>query len=304
MYVNGKSPERQAGGSDSLDSLKCIKCREGYAKPPIILCKNGHVLCSECSEIRRCSFCRKTFQKTRCTKLEAMAEEMLKPCQWDCMKWMPPDEIEAHQKHCDLKKLFCMDLVGCGKCTWAGIRKELTQHLLHEHSSIISDSFMYDFVIKDYSQVEEFSATRLLTCFRHIFLVKLGYCSTNRAFYGRVYFVSGVPNVAKGFRYEFEIGKATESKACHYKFTFSRQTHRISEDYSDQGFSDICDQFWFSKDIGNFFTDINGTLTVTVIMKSVQSLAMKNIEALKTYGFVPSQYCKKCVRSFNPTPPS
>jgi hypothetical protein len=229
--------------------------------------------------------------------------EILKPCQVGCSKWMPPDEIEDHQKHCDLKKLFCMHLVGYGNCAWAGTRKELTQHLLNKHASIISDSFMYGFVIKNYSQVEQYSVTRLLTCFSHIFLAKLVYCSVNRAFSGRVLFVSGPQSDERVFRYEFEVGKATANNSCHYKFTFSRQTHRISEDYSDNRFSDKCDQFWFSKDIGNFFTDINDTLTVTLIMKGVQSLAMKNVEALKTYGFVPSQYCQKCVGWFNPVPP-
>ena len=302
MALYMKSPERQAGGSDSLDSLKCFKCREGYAKPPIFLCKNEHVLCSECSESRHCSLCGKTFQKTRCTKLEAMAE-VLKLCQWGCEKWMPPDEVEAHQKHCDLKKLFCRHLIGYGNCAWAGIRKDLTQHLLSKHSSIISDSFMYSFVIKDYSQVEEFSVTRLLTCFSHMFLAKLVYCSANRTFFGRVHFLSGAPSISKVFKYEFEIGKATASNASHYKFMFNRQTHRISEDYCDKSFSDISDQFCFTKDIGNFFTDINDTLTVTVIMKSVQSLAMKFEERRRTYGFVPTQHCQKCVGSFNPTPP-
>ena len=304
MCVYDMSPELQAGGSDSVDSLKCFNCREGYAKPPIFLCKNGHVLCSECSGIRRCSLCRKKFQKTRCTELEEMAEKILKPCQWDCKKWMPPDEIDVHQKHCDLKQLFCMHLVGYGNCAWAGTRKDLTQHLLSKHFSIISEDFKFGFVIKGYSQVEHFSDTRLLTCFGHLFLAKLLYCSANRVFYGRVHFVSGAPNVAKVFRYEFEIGKETASKASCYKFAFSRQTHRISEDYSDNSFSENCDQFCFSKEIGDFFTDTNDTLTVTVIMKSVRSLAMKNIAAKKTYGFVPSQYCQKCVGSFNPVPPS
>jgi hypothetical protein len=231
-----------------------------------------------------------------------MAEEMLKSCQWGCKKWMPLNEIEAYQKHCDLKKLFCMHLVGHGNCAWAGTREELTQHLLSQHPSIISDSFKFDFVIKDYSQVEQFSVTHLLTCLSHLFLAKLLYCKANRVFYGRVHFLSGEPNVAKGFRYEFEIGKATASDTSYYKLAFSRQTHTISEDYSDNSFSEKSDHFFFSEDIGIFFAE-NDTLTVTVIMKSVQSLAMKNIKAVKTYGFVPSQYCQKCVGSFNPVPP-
>jgi len=302
MSLYEKTSERQADGSDSLDCLKCFKCREGYATPPIFLCKNGHVICPECSKSRHCSFCGKTFQNTRCTELEAMAE-VLKPCQWGCKKWMPPDEMEVHQQYCDLKKLFCGHLLSYGNCAWEGTRKDLTQHLLSEHTSIISDSFRHSFVIKDYSQVEQFSDTCLLTCFNHLFLTKLLYCSVNKTFFGRAHFLSGAPNVSKGFRYEFEIGKAAGSNASHYKFWFSRQTHRISEHYSDESFSDVCDQFYFTKDIGNFFTDINDTLTVTVIIKSSQSLAMKNDEVMKTYAFVPSQYCQKCVGSYNPLPP-
>jgi hypothetical protein len=232
-----------------------------------------------------------------------MAVKLLEPCQWGCEKWKPPDEIEAHQNHCDLKKLFCKHLVGYGDCAWEGTRKELTQHLLKTHSSIISDDFMYNFVIKDYSQVGQYSVTRLLTCFKYLFLAKLLYCSENRAFYGRVHFLSGSAEVAKGFRYEFEIGKVPANNASCYKFVFTRQTHRITEDYGDNSFSENCDQFCFSKDIGNFFADINDTLTVTLVIKSVQSLAMKEAEASKSYGFGPSQYCQKCVTSFMPVPP-
>jgi len=302
MSLYNKSPEQQDGRSDSLDYLKCFKCSEGYAIPPIFLCKNRHVICSECSNSRHCTFCGKAFQKTRCIELEARAK-FLKPCQWGCNKWMPSDKIEVHEKHCDLKEHCCSHLVGNGNCAWSGIRKDLTQHLLSQHTSIISDSFRHNFVITGYSQVEEFSDIRLLTCFSHIFLAKLVYCSANRTFFGRVHFLSGPPNVSKGFRYEFEIGKETASKACHSKFIFSRQTHRISEDYSEKSFTDVCDQFCFTKDIGKFFTDIDDTLTVTLIMKSIQSLPMKSEELRRTYGFVPTQYCQRCVASFNPTPP-
>jgi hypothetical protein len=303
MSVYEHLPERQAGESRSLASLMCFKCREGYVKLKIYPCKKGHLLCPECLVGRRhCCLCGKTFQKTRSIELEAMAEKLLKPCQWGCEKWMPPDKIEAHEKHCDLKKLSCVSLVDHGNCAWTGTRKDLTQHLLSEHSPIISNNFLHDFEIKNYSQFEEFSVTRLLTCFHHLFLAKLLYNGTKRAFYGKVHFVSGAPQVAKGFRYEFQIDKETKNNTAHYKFIFSRQAHRISEVFSDNDLSDRCDHFFFSKDIGSFFTDINDTLTVTVIIKSVQSLAMKNVEAQKTYGFVPSQYCQKCVGVFNPEP--
>ena len=303
MSLIGKSPYRQDGGNGLLASLKCWQCRTGYAKPPIYPCKKNHLLCPTCKGNQRLCFCGKKFQKSRFLVLEALAQDLLKPCPWRCEKWLPPDEMEVHEKHCDLKKLFCVSVLGYGHCNWAGTRKHLTKHFLGNHSDISTDDFLYDFVITNYSKVEKFSATRLLKCFSHMFMAKLVYDDEKRIFYGGVHFVSGPPSFEKVFRYEFEIGKQTGKNAAHCKIMFSRQAHRISEDYSDHTDLNKCDHFCFPKDMGNFFTDIDDSLTVTVIMKSVQSLAMSNIEALKTYSFVPSQYCQQCVKSFNPVPP-
>jgi hypothetical protein len=182
----------------------------------------------------------------------------------------------------------------------------MTQHLLSKHSAITKNDFKHQFVIENFNTVKEFSSTVLLTCFSHLFVAKLRYfkySGSKSALYGGVQFVSGGPPIAPRFRYEFEVGKQTENEVAHYKFMYSRQVHTISEENSDHILSDKCDQFCCTEDIGRFFTDINGTLTVMVILKGVQSLAMKNAAATITYGFVPSQYCQRCVSSFNPSPP-
>jgi hypothetical protein len=234
--------------------------------------------------------------------VEMEIENMLRPCENSvrgCKRRMPPDAINVHEKHCDFKRHVCASVVGPEGCSWAGTHNNLTQHILREHFAIISDDFKYDFVIKNYSQVNHFNAEILMTSFHHLFLAKLEYDGIDEVFYGGVQFVSGTPGIASEFRYEFEVGKETENSMAHYKFIFSRQPHALSEEYNKRT---ISDHFRFNKDIGKFFTDTNDTLTVTVVIKSVQSLARKNVEAEKTYGFVPSQYCQRCVSSFNPTP--
>jgi len=287
----------------SVASLRCYKCSNGYAYTPIYPCKRNHVLCSECRISRYCK-CGKKFQKTTCPGLERLAEEHLRPCEnaaRGCKKHMTQDGIIVHQEQCDFKDLVCSSLVGTRDCSWAGIRKEMVTHLTEKHSEIKHNDFMYNFAIENYSQVEEFRDTVLLVCFGHFFLAKLEY-NGKEAFYGGVQLVSGVPRLESVFRYEFELGKESIHGVAHYKFMFSRQTHTILEKYSGELPSNRCDHFWFRKDVGSFFTDRNDTLTVTVIVKSVQSLAMRNVEAQRTYGFVPSQYCQRCVTSFNPSP--
>lgn len=288
----------------SLDHLKCHMCSDGYVCEPIYPCKRGHLICSECSDRQHCPICWKRFEKTRSYGLEKMAYALLMSCQnreRGCKKMMPPDRIDVHQKHCDFSQRVCLSLVGADGCSRSGTRRELIKHILNEHFAIISDSFKHNFVIQNYSLIEEFSCTVLLTHFSHLFVAKLMYSDSERAFYGGVQFVSGEPQFASEFRYEFEVGKETTDKAAHYKFMYSRQAHTISEDYNDRIISDNCNQFWLKKDVGHFFKDVNDTLTVTVILKSVQSLAMKNAEALTTYAFGPSQYCQRCVSSFNPS---
>lgn len=234
-----------------------------------------------------------------------MAKKLLESCENSrrgCKKMMPAASISVHQEHCDFKELVCESVVGPEGCPWTGTRKELTDHVHDKHPSILLRDFKHDFQIPNYSKFEHFSETVLLTSFGHLFVAKLGYSESDRAFYGGVQLVSGVVGLTAEFRYEFEIGKQTKDDVVHYKLMYSRQTHKISEEFKKHGLSDECHYFWFSKDIGSFFTDITDTLTVTVILKSVQSLAMKRCDAERTYGFVPTQYCHHCVSNFNPSP--
>ncbi|PNF31230.1 hypothetical protein B7P43_G14080 [Cryptotermes secundus] len=211
---------------------------------------------------------------------------------------MLPDDMKVHKKHCDFKELVCASVIGPEGCLWACTRKDLTEHMFAEHRALISEDFKYDFVIRNYSEVTKFHATILMAVYSHLFLAKLEYDCVDGVFFGGVKFVSGAPDIGSTFRYEFEVGKETSNRTAHYKFMFSRQLHAISEEYKNHFASD---HFWFSKALGNFFTDSKDTLTVTLVLKTVHSLAVKDVNAPEAYGFVPSQYCQRCVSQFNPT---
>lgn len=277
----------------SVKDLKCHKCPDGYVYPPIERCKGGHLVCSGCLEQERCPIC---FSKLKIIHIDLeQIESVLQRCPnyvRGCKKRMPPDNMNFHENLCDFKVHVCNSLVGPKGCTWAGPRNELTAHMFGKHRAIISGGFKYDFVIKNYSQVTEFRATILMAAFHHLFLAKLEYDGVDEVFCGGVQFISVAPDVAPKFRYEFEIGKETLSRIAHYKFIFSRKLHTISEEYNNHT---ISDHFCFNKAIGNFFTDTNDTLKVTVVLKTVQSFAVKDDKTQQTYGFVPSQYCQRCV---------
>lgn len=283
----------------SVYDLKCHKCPDGYVYPPIHRCKTGHLLCSGCLDQELCPIC--------CSKLKIIhvPEEIVHELEFcpnsarGCRKRMPPENMNVHEKHCDFKELLCASVLGPEGCMWTCIRQELTKHMFGEHRAIISDDFKYDFVIKEYSQVTEFCATILMAAYHHLFLARLEYDRIEGVFCGGVKFISGSPHTASKYWYEFEVGKEIKNETAHYKFIFSREVHTISKEYSNHTASD---HFWFDKAVGSFFADTNDSLTVTVVLKTVHELAMKNVKAPQMYGFVPSQYCQRCVSKFNPTP--
>jgi hypothetical protein len=273
----------------TFQDLKCVKCADGYAYTPIHRCKEGHVVCPSCLEQKYCSVCFRKLKLIDVVDLEEIRNK-LQPCGNDgCYKRMPLENIAAHERHCDFKELVCSSLLGPEGCTWASIRKELTGHFLEKHRSMISDGFKYDFLIKNYSQVTEFRATILMASFKHLFLAKLEYDEAHKVFFGGVLFVSGAPDIAPKFRYEFEVGKQTRTGKSHYKFMFSTQVHTLSDGNDEH--------FCLDKAVGNVLTDTDDTLTVTVVLKDVPSLAVgiDSPQAI-TYGFVPAQYCQRCVR--------
>jgi hypothetical protein len=278
----------------TLQDLKCVRCVDGYAYTPIHRCKEGHMVCPSCLEQKRCPVCFRKLKFIDVVNLEEIRHKLQLCGNSGCKKMIRLDIIAAHERHCDLKEHVCASLLGPEGCLWAGIRKELTGHFLGEHRSMISDGFRYDFLIKNYSQVTEFRATVLMTSFKHLFLAKLEYNGAHKVFFGGVQFVSGAPDIAPKFRYEFEVGKQTRTGKSHYKFMFSTQVHTLSVEYDEHINSDY---FCLDKAVGNVFTDIDDTLTVTVILKDVPSLAVGiGSPQATTYGFVPAQYCQRCVR--------
>jgi hypothetical protein len=57
-------------------------------------------------------------------------EEIIKTWKWGWEKWMKKDEVEENKKKWDLKKIFCMNMVGNGNCDWEGKTKELNKKII------------------------------------------------------------------------------------------------------------------------------------------------------------------------------
>jgi hypothetical protein len=277
----------------SLEDLKCDRCVDGYAYGQIHGCREGHIVCPGCLVQERCPACNRRL-KIIAVDVGEM-ENQLRSCAnhvRGCKKRMPAENLDVHERHCDFKEYVCGSLFDSKDCSWAGVREELTKHYLKEHRSKISDGFKHDLLIENFSQVPEFQVVIPMTSFSHLFLAKLAYDVAHNVFFGGVQFVSGAPDIASRFRYEFEIGKETGN--AHYKYLFSRPVHALSDDYDEHTNSD---HFTLEKAVGNVFADIRDTLTVTVILKDVNSFPVGTAAIPgTTYGFVPVQYCQRCVR--------
>jgi len=124
--------------------LECPVCME-YMRPPIILCVNGHNICSICRpQLAECPTCRKRFLSTRNVGLEKLAREMKYPCthrQFGCKEGFALDKLDEHQAQCRYRQLKC-PAARCSpgiKCDWIGIYDEVKNHLMENHFEMCFD---------------------------------------------------------------------------------------------------------------------------------------------------------------------
>lgn len=78
--------------------LECPVCYE-CLEPPILLCRNGHSICSKCRpRLNNCPICRRTILLTRNFALEAVAEQYLEKC-------------GNYEVGCEVKKTNVQDII-------------------------------------------------------------------------------------------------------------------------------------------------------------------------------------------------
>ncbi|KAH7970165.1 hypothetical protein HPB49_000496 [Dermacentor silvarum] len=68
--------------SELLSIFECPVCLDTIM-PPILLCMNGHLLCSTCGkDIAACPLCRANISNVRALAMEKVAERLPYPCKY------------------------------------------------------------------------------------------------------------------------------------------------------------------------------------------------------------------------------
>jgi E3 ubiquitin-protein ligase SIAH1 len=190
---------------DVLEQLECPVCLE-YMLPPIILCGNGHNICSSCKpKLPSCPTCRETFSQARNKALEKLALKVESPCRNKvngCTLTFPVTLIREHQEVCEYNPFECL-LHKYVHCKWTGPFRAIKQHLTQKHRNWVTDmSAMTQVLIKNFNKNKTYFRIILLNddIFQQQFEVIEG------AFYYVIKYV-GTEDRASGFKYKFKLEK-------------------------------------------------------------------------------------------------
>jgi E3 ubiquitin-protein ligase SIAH1 len=104
--------------------------------PPILLCTNGHNICSKCAEgVQRCPTCRAQILETRNVAVENIARRLKYPCvnrPKGCLDLFSIEHIAEHQAFCVYGKIKCPFQI-TGACSWNGLESNLKEHAKVAH---------------------------------------------------------------------------------------------------------------------------------------------------------------------------
>jgi E3 ubiquitin-protein ligase SIAH1 len=144
---------------DVLEQLKCPVCKE-YMLPPIMLCGNGHNICSSCKEkFPKCPTCRESLSNTQNKALENLALRVEFPCHnkpHGCTLTFPIALIREHQDVCEYNPLVSpihCPLRNRDHCNWKGAFQEVKHHVIQKHKLWVTNtSGIKFFCIKNFNK--------------------------------------------------------------------------------------------------------------------------------------------------------
>nr|XP_037287921.1 E3 ubiquitin-protein ligase Siah1-like [Rhipicephalus microplus] len=124
-----------AASEDSMVSLfECPVCLDSVL-PPIVQCRNGHLVCSSCrANVDTCPVCREQLDDIRNLALEKIAEKVKFPCKFKssgCTLMLSAADKLMHQGVCLFRFFRCPH--PSGQCQWQGCADEVRGHLLSAH---------------------------------------------------------------------------------------------------------------------------------------------------------------------------
>jgi len=191
-----------------------------YMRPPIMLCENGHNICSPCKQnVPHCPTCNHQFLNIRNVALEELATKVKYPCtyrNYGCRETYKLHLIGGHQGKCQYIPQPCpVNKLDLGTCTWTGISSNVMSHLEQAHSDVcIYYHGIIFFVIDDLLQ---FSGVTPAT--KHCKLM----FAYGDVFYSHSEIKNGI------FYYVLQyIGPASEAAKYRYKLQFFNDEHTES----------------------------------------------------------------------------
>lgn len=146
-----ESPGKDKGGGGisatiDPDVLDCPICFEPL-RPPLFLCRNGHVACSTCCVKlqNKCPSCSQSIDYSRCLALEKVVESIKVPCSYangGCRSILPYADRLQHEDTCVYSPCFCP----MSSCSFSGSTQLLSTHFDECHKNsykrLLYDEFL------------------------------------------------------------------------------------------------------------------------------------------------------------------
>lgn len=198
---------------DLLKKLQCPVCLQ-YMLSHIILCENGHNICTNCrSTFSECPSCKGRFLKVRNIALEDIAQNAIYPCknrQGGCNEVLSLDDKVAHELTCLYEKRVCpFTKLSGDSCVWTGTLSQVVDHVRCDHGSQAQNSL-------------------------GIFVLKLEtVCASKRYMqavfaFGELFFIFWEIKECLIQFAVFHAGPNTDTEEFTYKFSVKRDNEKIS----------------------------------------------------------------------------
>uniref|UniRef100_A0A1B6BWZ0 RING-type E3 ubiquitin transferase n=1 Tax=Clastoptera arizonana TaxID=38151 RepID=A0A1B6BWZ0_9HEMI len=119
------------------EAATCPICLD-LARPPVRLCKNGHLICKTCqNDLVICPTCRIHFSLMRPVALNNILTLVPRLCinaNQGCNHFCNPSSENDHRNWCAFRIINCKML----SCDWKGLVGDITTHLQSHHSDDIT----------------------------------------------------------------------------------------------------------------------------------------------------------------------
>ena len=196
------------------DLFKCPVCYDYIIAPPILQCRKGHLVCSNCRlELNRCPICRGPLEDIRNLVMEKMASTIAFPCKFSssgCRATILNTDKMQHEEDCQYRPYPCPYAYTTDKCQWQGSLEEFGphQHFQHDQNIYKGETGCKRIHIRYLRDtLQTFITHHLFLCFGRLFILVLKREKDN--FFASVQFI-GTSKEAKMFTCKLELGKHSE----------------------------------------------------------------------------------------------